>query len=174
MNVRDDFGRFVKTGRNICSIDACCKIVEGHGYCSMHYTRWKRNGDPLKGGRIKRPDDVVRKLKIENNRKYKLSEKGKVSELKYRNGRGRINFRKHLAIRRQRIKLATPPWVDTAEIFRFYKNKPKGMVVDHIHQLVGWSEYRNHISCGLHVLWNLQYIDAKTNREKWSKINGIS
>lgn len=36
--------------RNICTIEGCCKIVHGRGYCTAHWTRWKRHGDPLGGG----------------------------------------------------------------------------------------------------------------------------
>lgn len=31
----------------ICSIDGCGGNVHGHGYCSRHYTKWRRHGDPL-------------------------------------------------------------------------------------------------------------------------------
>lgn len=33
-----------------CSIADCCKPSRGHGFCSAHYERWKKHGDPL-GGR---------------------------------------------------------------------------------------------------------------------------
>ena len=29
-----------------CVIDGCDKPVFGHGWCSKHYTRWRRHGDP--------------------------------------------------------------------------------------------------------------------------------
>ena len=31
----------------ICKIDGCGKAVSSRGWCEMHYTRWKRHGDPL-------------------------------------------------------------------------------------------------------------------------------
>lgn len=34
-------------GRKICEIDRCENKIHGHGYCSKHYWRWKRHGDPL-------------------------------------------------------------------------------------------------------------------------------
>lgn len=33
----------------LCSIPDCGKRVYGHGWCSKHYQRWRRHGDPLKG-----------------------------------------------------------------------------------------------------------------------------
>ena len=32
----------------ICSIDGCCSLVLKKGWCSTHYWRWFRTGDPLK------------------------------------------------------------------------------------------------------------------------------
>lgn len=31
----------------ICSVPNCGKPARGHGWCSAHYTRWRRHGDPL-------------------------------------------------------------------------------------------------------------------------------
>jgi hypothetical protein len=31
----------------ICVIEGCAGIARGHGYCSPHYTQWRRHGDPL-------------------------------------------------------------------------------------------------------------------------------
>jgi hypothetical protein len=39
--------------RRVCSVRDCQRPVKGHGYCEMHYVRWKKYGDPavvLKGG----------------------------------------------------------------------------------------------------------------------------
>lgn len=33
--------------RNICKIEDCGLYVKGHGWCSKHYTRWRKSGDPL-------------------------------------------------------------------------------------------------------------------------------
>lgn len=41
---------------SICSIEDCETRVEGHGYCSKHYQRWKKYGDPMGNpGRTGRP-----------------------------------------------------------------------------------------------------------------------
>lgn len=34
-------------GERICAINDCGRPVYGHGWCSMHYTRHRRYGDPL-------------------------------------------------------------------------------------------------------------------------------
>jgi hypothetical protein len=30
-----------------CAIEGCDRPVRGHGWCHMHYQRWRRHGDPL-------------------------------------------------------------------------------------------------------------------------------
>jgi len=35
---------------SVCKIDGCDKRVYGWGWCSAHYYRWKRHGDPTAGG----------------------------------------------------------------------------------------------------------------------------
>lgn len=35
----------------ICSIKGCRGAVHGHGFCSRHYTQWRRHGDPTHKGR---------------------------------------------------------------------------------------------------------------------------
>ena len=37
------------TKPNYCSVDGCSKSVFGRGWCSMHYTRWRRYGAPDAG-----------------------------------------------------------------------------------------------------------------------------
>lgn len=48
---------------NICSIDGCGKPTIARGWCSKHWTRWQRHGDPLAGGTPK--DGSVRKYFFE-------------------------------------------------------------------------------------------------------------
>lgn len=33
--------------KRTCNIEGCTDTVAGRGWCSMHYQRWKNNGDPL-------------------------------------------------------------------------------------------------------------------------------
>lgn len=35
--------------RQICKIENCNRPVHGHDFCSLHYMRWSRHGDPLAG-----------------------------------------------------------------------------------------------------------------------------
>jgi hypothetical protein len=36
----------------ICTIDGCVGTARGRGYCSPHYTQWRRHGDPLHKERL--------------------------------------------------------------------------------------------------------------------------
>jgi hypothetical protein len=67
------------------------------------------------------------------------------------------------AARRAGLEKATPAWADRAEIQRFYAERPEGYHVDHIVPLKGKNV------CGLHVLWNLQYLPAAENLRKNNK-----
>lgn len=39
-----------KIPKRMCSVEGCIKPVDCRGFCSSHYWRWKRHGDPLGGG----------------------------------------------------------------------------------------------------------------------------
>lgn len=61
---------------------------------------------------------------------------------------------------------ATPPWLSKAqkrEMQNFYLKRPKGFEVDHIVPLRGNNVW------GLHVPWNLQYLESSANRKKSNK-----
>lgn len=32
--------------RNHCTLEGCPNLAFGHGYCNMHYKRWRKTGDP--------------------------------------------------------------------------------------------------------------------------------
>lgn len=76
---------------------------------------------------------------------------------------GSSRIRCHLK-RQLKLSLATPKWVNATDIIEFYLKKPKGMHVDHIIPING-----NGVS-GLHVLWNLQYMQPKDNIKKSNKL----
>lgn len=42
-----------------CAIEGCAKSVRVRGWCVMHYTRWRRHGDPLADYRGKRGGNRV-------------------------------------------------------------------------------------------------------------------
>lgn len=76
------------------------------------------------------------------------------------------------ALRRDHIKLRTPPWVDRKELREIYRknheiSKSTGIKhhVDHIIPLKG------KLVSGLNVPWNLQSIPAVDNVRKHNKIN---
>lgn len=55
------------------------------------------------------------------------------------------------------------------EIKKIYENKPAGCHVDHIVPLKGLCPITKvHIVCGLHVPWNLQYLNGEDNMRKWA------
>ncbi len=37
-----------------CKVDGCDRFVDTHGWCSMHYRRWRKNGSPFVKGRLGR------------------------------------------------------------------------------------------------------------------------
>lgn len=65
--------------------------------------------------------------------------------------------------RRAAKRNATPPWVDKEAISEIYKNRPKGMTVDHIVPLT------HELVAGLHVPWNLQYLSPSDNSSKGNR-----
>lgn len=75
----------------------------------------------------------------------------------------RAKYREYAAARRAAELRAMPAWVDRGEIERIYRGCPAGMEVDHIVPL------RGRMVCGLHVPWNLQYLDALENAKKGNK-----
>jgi len=53
----------------LCSIPECDKVVACRGWCSMHYGRWQRHGDPLAGksyGETKKFFDIALKYEGSN------------------------------------------------------------------------------------------------------------
>lgn len=44
--------------RNICIVDACDLYQHGQGYCSKHYQRFRKYGDPLKSAAYKTPQEA--------------------------------------------------------------------------------------------------------------------
>lgn len=57
----------------------------------------------------------------------------------------------------------TPKWSETRQIQEFYEARPEGYHVDHVIPLKGVNV------CGLHVLGNLQYLEALPNLRKGNR-----
>lgn len=133
----------------ICSIPECSRAHVANNYCSMHNRRFLRHGDPLfinpkcnrDGQYIKRARKKTKEWK-KNNKKY---------------------YNTYLAQQKERLKKATPKWVDLEAIKQFYYNRPKGYHIDHIIPLNG------EIISGLHVLENLRYLPKIDNLRKSNK-----
>lgn len=83
------------------------------------------------------------------------------------------------ARRRAQKKMATPPWLTAeqyAEIEKYYTEASRLSLetglrhhVDHLYPLVGrglFGRHARHVSCGLHVPWNLQVLTASENCSK--------
>jgi hypothetical protein len=96
----------------------------------------------------------------------------------------RNNSDKHnarTAIRRAGLKNATPPWLtkeQKQEMAAFYKSAKTMQIfheekfhVDHIEPLKGVNENGEHVSCGLHLPWNLQVLTESENCKKKNKIS---
>ncbi len=168
--IKDENGNFVLSGRNKCIIEGCSKNNDSFGYCSTHRNRIEKHGDPHYTKPIMSKEERLQKRR-ESQKKYKKTKKGFISENNYKKSNtGRSTKRKSCERRRSRIKKATPPWANIEEINQFYKNKPNGLTVDHIHPLYGTNSRGEHISCGLHVIWNLQYLPKIENSKKGNKI----
>ena len=87
----------------------------------------------------------------------------KKSKDKWRkNNRNKIRF--NSAMRRAKLKKATPSWANLDKIKEIYLNCPKGYHVDHIIPLNGVNV------SGLHIENNLQYLLAADNLKKSNKI----
>lgn len=49
----------------ICKIDDCGKPAKAKGWCSAHYERWRKHGDPLRGGPLGTPDGEPQRYFVE-------------------------------------------------------------------------------------------------------------
>lgn len=67
--------------------------------------------------------------------------------------------------RRAKKKQAMPSWINLDLLQQIYQNCPKNMVIDHIIPL------QNELVSGLHVPWNLQYLDRSSNAYKHNKFD---
>lgn len=52
-----------KAANRTCTVEGCERTHSGLGYCAMHYSRWRRRGDPLVGRRPAQKKQVKPKKK---------------------------------------------------------------------------------------------------------------
>lgn len=72
----------------------------------------------------------------------------------------------YTALRRATQLNQTPSWVNKQDLKEIYINCPEGKTIDHIIPL------NNKNVSGLHVPWNLQYLDPSDNYHKQSQFDG--
>lgn len=130
-----------------CRLEGCSEISHGKGLCQKHYVKQWRSGT----------------LKYQRLWDGKAKERSRVRTAKWKKDNWDY-YKACLANRKQRLRQATPRWVDKKDLIAFYKNRPEGHHVDHIVPING-----KEVS-GLHVLWNLQYLPASENMSKGRRI----
>ncbi len=159
--------RYVQINGSTCTI---CSV--------QHTSKWnKSNPEKIKDTATKGRTKRLKTLKIwrAKNRK-KLNKRANdryYQDLENSRKRARVWAREHPEVgahhtnlRRARKLNATPKWVDLQEIKEIYLARPKGYHVDHIIPLQGINEFGEHVVCGLHVPYNLQYLTAEQNMRK--------
>ncbi len=182
-----------KTDAKKCAVPGCDKVRNYAEHCGMHHQRLRRDGTtdakvamviPCSVAGCEKPSRA-RGLKP-GKQKYSLCATHqehfrRTGTLEYRPRIADIKahrkayvakwkrdnwatYSAYLASRKSRMKRATPPWADLAAITKFYKACPRGSHVDHIIPLNGKTV------SGLHVLANLQYLSARANMSKGSRL----
>ncbi len=177
----------MSTMKNPCLTDACIEPAVALGSCKRCYARLRyqrsTHVQELRRAYRQRPEVQERRRKLvalPTNRERTRAlakrrrehpavlEKERVASRTYSarpeiRERDRARYRAHCATRRSRKLNATPIWVDHTELALIYKACPPGHHVDHIVPL------QNEHVCGLHTLWNLQYLPANENCAKGNK-----
>lgn len=169
-----------------CKIQSCDLPYYSTEFCKKHYDKNRRHGDPLFEREIKKSQVCIvpnctrtkwakemcathyRKIERTGTLEYERLHDGKARE----RNRARTSkwkkdnwesYKAYLALRKKRVKQATPRWADLNAIREFYLKCPEGYHVDHIIPLNG-----ENIS-GLHCIDNLQYLPAIENLKKGNK-----
>lgn len=94
-------------------------------------------------------------------RKWKFENKEHVKA--YKKLQRKLNpfsHRHEVKLRKKHFKQAYASCLDKRAVLEFYKNCPEGFEVDHIIPL------KHPLVCGLHNIYNLQYLPSKVNNKK--------
>ena len=151
----------LKTG-----IQSKCRSCQSKKYSSIADIRKTQ----VKSWRAENPERryQIRKAQYEGNIQKAKADAKAWSKANPGSNRARTALRRAARVR------ATPSWLtrdDKREIGAFYRSCPPGYEVDHIVPLKGKDpETGKHSVCGLHVLWNLQYLPRHVNRRKSNKM----
>lgn len=133
-----------------CTIEGCSKLIVSNKLCPMHNRRMRIHGDP----------NFINP-KCNRDGGYKI--RHKLYQKQWRKDNWEY-YKAYLQLRKARVRLATPKWVDKRQLIDIYRNRPKGHHVDHIIPLNG------KLVSGLNVPWNLQYLLIKDNLKKGNKL----
>lgn len=144
-----------------CTLDENKKNSKKYiGKYSDYQNSWKRKQTELNTDYDKRRKELKQK-----NYQAKKDELNKKRRERYlADAEYRASCLSRCSGRRKNV----PKWVNFKELTEFYKNCPLGHEVDHIIPLNGVIDGRR--VCGLHVLWNLQYLTIEENRRKYNII----
>ena len=103
------------------------------------------------------------RLAQERRRKENPEREREIYKRAYRNNPKRVLLNN--IVRSKRVRQATPSWADLDAIRSFAAACPPGLHVDHIVPIKGKNV------CGLHVLWNLQYLTSAENLTKGNRLS---
>jgi hypothetical protein len=180
-----------------CKVDNCSKSKRSAGFCTLHYQRYKKYGDPLFFKRIYRSKGLVCSKDGCNEvyhakdlckKHYMQSKTGSKEYINKRIAYGRTKKGKEVAKKTQKIYHATK--VGRGKL-RFYDKKrktakkkslPKWANLKKIEEIYLNCPEGCHVDhiiplqgkniCGLHVESNLQYLTKDENIKKRNKFDG--
>lgn len=153
------------------------KYKSAKGLCRKCYRKFKYSATKEEDKK------AVKKWRKENysyvltyNKEYKknnpdiIRPSDKKSKHKYR----LINSYADVKVRQKRVRQSTPAWLTRDQrklMLEMYKKCPEGYHVDHVIPLKAVDLITGeHIACGLHVPWNLQYLSSQDNLKKGNRI----
>lgn len=129
-----------------------CQKIKGVSKENKEWAKaWRENNSEIHRNRAK-------KWRAENKEKHAKYSKSWKQENPGLHNAGNAKWR--VSIRGNANAIA-----DFELIEQFYRNCPKGMVVDHVIPIHG------ELVCGLHVSWNLQYMTGRQNSAKSNRVD---